>query len=284
MHRRDAWERLTQDTRVPEMVNDADRQWLQSMPEAYERGLVAAVFRPFAVDLAERVARLRPGHVLEVAAGTGALTSALVAALPSVVVTATDLSVPMVESGAARVPGARWRQADALRLPFENGQFDVVACQFGAMFFPDKPAGFAEARRVLTAAGSLLFSTWAAVDTHGFAAALISALERVFPDDPPSFVVAVPHGYHDQDRVREDLSAAGLTCVSAEVVTLTGTAPSAAEVAVGFCTGTPLRAAIEARGELRAATDLVAEEMTATLGTGPVTVRMEATVFTARPV
>jgi SAM-dependent methyltransferase len=92
------------------------------------------------------------------------------------------------------VPLATWRQADALRLPFADQQFDLVVCQFGVMFFPDRPAAFREMRRVLAPAGRLLFSTWGAIETHGFAAALMAGLGQVFPDDPPAFLVAVPHG------------------------------------------------------------------------------------------
>src|SRR5215470_12702631 len=54
-----------------------------------------------------------------------------------------------------------------------------------------------------------------AAETHGFAAALVAALAHAFPDDPPTFVVAVPHGYCDLAQVAADLAAGGLNCVSA---------------------------------------------------------------------
>jgi SAM-dependent methyltransferase len=253
------------------------------MPQAYDRWLAPAVFRPFATDLARRAAQLRPGRVLELAAGTGVLTRELIAACPSAEVTATDLNAAMVAYGSGRVTAARWQQADALRLPFGAGEFDLVACQFGVMFFPDRPAGFREASRVLTPSGRLLFSTWDSVGTHAFAAALMAGLERAFPDDPPAFVAAVPHGYCDLDQVMADLTAGGLECLAAEPVTLAGRAESAAAVATGFCTGTPLRMAIESRGDLAAATEIVAGEMTARMGAGPVTAAMTAFVIEARP-
>ena len=251
------------------------------MPEAYDRWLAPAVFRPFAADLAERAARLNPGRVLEIAAGTGVLTAELVATLPEADVTATDLNAAMVEFGSRRAPGATWRQADALSLSFDDGEFDVVMCQFGVMFFPDKPAAFREMRRVLRPGGTVLFSTWATIDTHGFGAALLAAIERAFPDDPPTFLVAVPHGYPDLDQVIADLAAAGLVSVSAQTVTLEGQAESAAGVGTGFCTGTPLRMAIESRGDLAASTALISEEMTNLLGSGPVTTHMTAYVIEA---
>ena len=151
------------------------------------------------------------------------------------------------------------------------------------MFFPDKPAAFAEARRVLTPEGTLLLSTWGAIDTHDFQAALVAGLERAFPEDPPTFMVSVPHGYADVDVVVTDLDAGGLDCVAVESVTLEGRAASAADVAAGYCTGTPLRPAIEARGDLATTTAVVAREMEARLGAGAVTGRMTAHVIEATP-
>jgi len=253
------------------------------MPAAYDRYLVRTIFAPFAADLARRAVALRPGRVLELAAGTGALTVELVASLPGAAVTATDLNAAMVEYGAGKVPSAAWRTADATELPFADAGFDLVVCQFGVMFFPDKGAAFAEAARVLGGEGRFLFNTWATVEEHDFAAALSAALERVLPADVPAFVVAVPHGYSDPDTVVADLAAGGMECVAHERIVAIGQAGSAAELAVGFCTGTPLRAALEARGDLDAITAEVAREMEARLGPGPVTGRMAAHVFEARP-
>ncbi len=249
------------------------------MPEAYDRWLGPAIFRPFAVDLAARVARYQPSRLLEIAAGSGVLTRELVAASPAGQVTATDLNPAMVSLGAERVPTARWEQADAMRLPFPDGCFDLVVSQFGVMFFPDKPAAFAEARRVLGPGGHLVFNTWDAVGTHDFAAALVAGLDLAFPGDAPTFVVGVPHGYSDRDQVVRDLAAGGLEIVTVESLALEGHAGSAADVAAGFCMGTPLRTAIEARADLTATLAVIAEEMGRRLGPGPVTARMKAYVF-----
>ena len=269
------------DAEIKPVPGDQDRLWAGSMPQAYDRWLAPAIFQPFAADLAQRAAGLAPRRVLEIAAGTGVLTRELVTALPAAQVTATDLNAAMVEFGSRQVPLAAWRQADALSLPFGDQQFDLIICQFGVMFFPDKPAAFREMRRVLAPGGRLLYSTWDAVRTHGFAAALVAGLAQVFPDDPPMFVVAVPHGYSDLGQATADLAAGGLECVSIMSVTLDGHAKSAADVAAGFCTGTPLRMAIEARADLAASTAAVADHMTARLGPGPVTAKMTAYVIGA---
>jgi SAM-dependent methyltransferase len=263
------------------MPDETHRRWVDSMSEAYDRWMVPTVFRPFAVDLARRIAARRPRRVLELAAGTGVLTRELLAT-GAAEVTATDLNEAMVEFGRRQVPGATWQRADALDLPFDAGRFDVVACQFGVMFFPDKPAAHAEARRVLAPDGSLFLTTWGPIEGHEFEVAVIAGLERAFPDDPPRFLQSVPHGYADLAVVLDDLRAGGLEPVSAETVTVEGEAASVADLATGYCTGSPLRAEIEARGgDLAAAAGAVAEELARRLGSDPVAGRMTAHVVEA---
>ena len=251
------------------------------MPDAYDRFLGPVVFRPFAVDLVRRVAPLQPRRTLELAAGTGQLTRELARTLNESRLIATDLNDAMVSYGANRVPTARWERADAQRLPFPDESFDLIVCQFGVMFFPDKRAAFAEARRVLIPGGRIVFNTWDTVETHDFARALVASLDEAFPADPPKFVVAVPHGYCRPDVVEADLTAAGFICQATESVTLEGVG-SAADVASGFCTGTPLRAEIEARADLAEITAIIATQMAARLGEGEVRGRMAAYVFQAR--
>ncbi|MEV5607406.1 class I SAM-dependent methyltransferase [Streptomyces sp. NPDC052225] len=253
------------------------------MPEAYERYLVPVFFRPFAADLARRAAALRPRTVLELAAGTGALTSALLAEVPTASVVATDLNEAMVTCGQAKEPRAQWRQADAQDLPFEDGAFDLVLCQFGVMFFPDRPTAYAQVRRVLAPGGRFLFSSWGPLASHGFGAAFQAALEHAMPEGVPAFLPRLPHGYSDPAVVEADLAAAGLTLVdTAEQVTLEGVAESAASVATGFFTGTPVSAALADRDDADSLRAAVTREMTDQLGTGPVTAPMTATVYTAR--
>ncbi|MFK0201769.1 class I SAM-dependent methyltransferase [Streptomyces lavendulae] len=258
---------------------NAERRWSESMPAAYEQYLVPVVFRSFAEDLAARAAALRPRRILELAAGTGVLTAQLIAAAPAAEVTATDLNEAMVAFGSTRAPGAVWRQADAQRLPFPDGGFDLVVCQFGVMFFPDRIEAFTEVRRMLAPGGRFLFNTWGPLETHAFEVALQAGLERAFPVDPPRFFRMVPHGYADPAVVAADLAAAGFTVEDEQELTLQGRAASTADLATGYLTGTPVRAAVEERGDGPAVLAAVIEEMTARLGPGPVTAPMTAYVF-----
>jgi SAM-dependent methyltransferase len=265
----------------------ADASWVESMPEVYDRCLGPAVFAPLAGDLATRAQMYAGGstRVLELAAGTGILTAGLVEALPDAEITATDLNPAMVTYAAALVPGATWRVADAMDLGQEDGwaddSFDLVACQCGVMFFPDKVTAYREVRRVLAPGGMFLFNVWDTVDTHDVEAALTASLGEVFPEDTPDFVARVPHGYADPDRIRADVQAAGLQFKGQVRNVLVGRSPSAATLAEGYCLGTPLRFELQERGDLADLVPQVAAAMTRRLGEGPVEGRLAAYVIRA---
>src|ERR1035438_8981120 len=199
-----------------------DKLFAGSIPEIYDRFLVPLIFEFYALDLAHRIAKTDPRDVLEMAAGTGVLTRAMASPLPAQVrVAATDLNQPMLDHAAARQPSDDrivWKQADALALPFADQSFDVAACQFGVMFFPDKVQAYKEARRVLRPRGRYIFNVWDKISENDFADTVTQALAAVFPDDPPRFLARAPHGYHDVERIRTDLKAAGFETISVDAV------------------------------------------------------------------
>ena len=268
------------------MVETNDKVFAGSIPEMYDRLLVPLIFEPYAVALASRVAALAPRDVLETAAGTGVLTRALAARLaPATRMVATDLNQPMLDQAARRAPdrAVEWKQADALALPFADRSFDVVACQFGAMFFPDRVKGYGEARRVLRLAGRFLFNVWDRIENNEFADVVTQALAEVFPENPPRFMARTPHGHHDVGRIRQELAAAGFAEVAVEAVDARSKAPSARDVAIAYCQGTPLRNEIEARDatRLEVATDRAAAALAQRFGTGAVDGRIRALVISA---
>ncbi|MBI5812650.1 MAG: class I SAM-dependent methyltransferase [Meiothermus silvanus] len=140
---------------------DTDKVFSGSIPKLYETYLVPLIFEPYAADLVNRLASRSLTRVLEIAAGTGVVTRSLAYLLPeSVSIVATDLNQPMLDLAAAlgtKRP-VEWRQADAMQLPFPDGMFDAVVCQFGVMFFPEKSKAFSEARRVLRSGGVFIFN------------------------------------------------------------------------------------------------------------------------------
>ena len=259
-----------------------DARWVGSMPEVYDRTLGPVLFAPFAERVAAAALALAPESVLELAAGTGVGTSALVHALTHARIVATDLNPAMVSWASQRINGVTWRQADAQDLDLPDSTFDLVVCQFGVMFFPDKPAAYSEAARVMTQDGALLLTVWDTLDTSEFPRVLVESLAAVLPDNPPSFVARVPHGYADPRLIENDLHVGGLTQVSIDRLVLNSTATSAAALAEGFCLGTPLRFALEERGPLKDLTRAVADQMTARLGEGEVTGELSGFIVSAR--
>jgi len=265
----------------------SDKIFAGSIPELYERFLVPLIFEPYARDLAKRVAAAAPRDVLETAAGTGVLTRAMAASLPAAtLIVATDLNQPMLDQAAKRLADARiaWKQADALALPFPPASFDVVACQFGTMFFPDKVQGYKEARRVLRSGGRLIFNVWDKIADNEFADVITSALAEIFPHDPPRFMARTPHGYHDAEQIRRELTTAGFGEITVDAVDATSKAASARDAAVAYCEGTPLRSEIEAcdPAGLQRATAHAAAALARRFGDGAIEGRIRALVIAAR--
>ena len=266
---------------------ETDKVFAGSIPENYDRYMVPLIFEPFAANLAQRAASFSPITVLEIAAGTGVVTRALAPKLflgASYVV--TDLNQPMLDYAASRqAPDSRitWRQADALALPFEDAAFDLACCQFGAMFFPDRSSAYREAKRVLKPGGYLLFSVWDRIEENVFADDVTNALARIFPNDPPRFLIRTPHGYHDTALIRSELEDAGFSRVVIETRAEQSRASSPRLPAVAYCQGTLLRNEIEAKeaGKLDAATDYAASAIADRHGSGEVAAKIQAHVIAA---
>jgi SAM-dependent methyltransferase len=262
----------------------SDKIFAGSIPKLYDRHLVPLIFEPYAKQLVKRLASRPLSHVLEVAAGTGVVTRQLANTLPAdVSIVATDLNQPMLDMAAAIGTSrpVEWRAADAMQLPFGDGVFDAVICQFGVMFFPDKPKAFAEARRVLRPGGVLIFNVWDRLEENEFPHSVTTALESVFPLDPPRFLARTPHGYHDRALIERDLKSGGF-CSSPQIETVAARSVAASPriPALAFCQGTPLRSEIEARdnSRLAEATDVAAEAIAQRFGRGAVDGKIQAHV------
>jgi ubiquinone/menaquinone biosynthesis C-methylase UbiE len=268
-------------------MTTTDKLFAGSIPEIYDRILVPLIFESYARDVAERLAKTEPREILETAAGTGALTRAMASRLPaSAHIVATDLNQPMLDHAMARQSRDReieWRQADALALPFEDQRFDVVVCQFGVMFFPNKVRGYQEAHRVLKPGGHLLFNVWDKISENEFADTVTESLAAIFPHDPPRFMARIPHGYHDVPQIRGELNAAGFANISVDAVDDKSKAPSPRDPAIAYCQGTPLRNEIEARdaSRLQDATEVAARALAHRFGSGAIEGRIRAFVITA---
>lgn len=266
---------------------ETDKVFAGSIPKFYDTLMVPLIFEAYAANMAALVAALCPRTVLETAAGSGAVTRALAPKLgPDARYVVTDLNQPMLDYAAARQGfdgRIEWRQADALALPFEDASFDVVCCQFGAMFFPNRVDGYAEARRVLRRGGRFVFSVWDRIEENAFADDVTNAIAAVFPHDPPRFLARTPHGHHDVAVIRDELRRAGFADIKIQTRAEVSRSVSARDAATAYCHGTPLRNEIEARdaGLLALATDRATQAIASRHGAGPVAGKIQAHVIVA---
>ncbi|MFC3613067.1 class I SAM-dependent methyltransferase [Lutimaribacter marinistellae] len=267
-------------------MSNIDTKFTGSIPEVYDSHLVPILFDGYAEELAGRVARGASGAVLEIAAGSGAVTRKLALLLPRESrYVVTDLNGGMLERARQHHSDDRleWREADAMDLPFADGTFDAVVCQFGVMFFPDRVAAYSEIRRVLRPGGRFLFSSWGPLDENEFSNALVQTLIALYPVDPPLFLARTPFGYSDADRIRADVAAAGFVDMTVETVRLQSEAASADDFAFGQSYGSPLRLEIEARDgpSLSTVRESIATSLAARFGDGAISGRMAALVVEA---
>jgi len=227
---------------------ETDRAFDHSTPELYNRYMGPLLFEPYAKLVAERVALLQPARILETAAGTGVVTRAVHEAVPQAQIVATDINPAMLEFAAQRVRSERvaFEHADAQDLPFADGSFDLVLCQFGMMFFPDKVRANREARRVLNSGGRYLLLSFDRVELNPVPKAAGNTVAAMFPDDPPLYMERGPFSYADPALIKHDLLAAGFTDIELETVALSSRV-NARDAAQGMVLGSPFRAEIERR-------------------------------------
>lgn len=180
-----------------------------SAPDTYERHIVPALFTPWARSLVETAA-LRPGErVLDVACGTGVVTRMAAERVgPGGKVVGLDLNAGMLEVARARAPAIDWREGSATELPLAAATFDVVLCQQGLQFFPDRPAALREMRRVLVPGGRLALSVWRSLEFSPGHKALVEALERHIGADAAA-IVRAPFALGAPEELRVLVAGAG---------------------------------------------------------------------------
>lgn len=266
-------------------MKDMELRFVGAVPSNYDRLMVPLIFRPYAEEIAARASAFQPQRILETAAGTGVVTEAMHGAMPDAEIVATDLNQPMLDIAAGHVRSDRVRflAADALDLPFDDGSFDLVVCQFGSMFFPDRVRGHAEARRVLREGGRYLLAIWDSIERNPVSNASQKALIELFPDDPPLFLLEGPFSYTETAVIERDLRQAGFEDIRIDTVERRSRSPSARDAAAALCYGTPMGVEVEDRepGTLDRAFATVEKKLRAFEGASGVDAPMSAHIVTA---
>jgi ubiquinone/menaquinone biosynthesis C-methylase UbiE len=217
------------------MTTVSYRDFTGSAAEAYERDFVPAIATPVSSPLLA-AAGVRAGErVLDVACGTGLV--ARLAAERGATVTGLDVAPDMIDIARGVAPSIDWHVGDATSLPFDDASFDLVTCQMGLMFMPDRAAAVAEMRRVLAPGGRVAISTPGAIQPP------FALMEQAIVDhisaDLGMFVAAV-FSMHDADAVAALVRDAGFADVSAEVTTVTLRLPDPATFLWMYVNLTPM--------------------------------------------
>jgi ubiquinone/menaquinone biosynthesis C-methylase UbiE len=268
-------------------MTETASQFVGNIPEHYDNRLGPIIFHDYADDLVRRADASGASAVLELAAGTGILSRKLRDALsPGVRLVVTDLNPPMLEIARGKFSDGEdveFTQADAMALPFGDSEFDLIVCQFGVMFFPDKVASYREASRVLRSGGRYIFNTWGSMATNPFSEIAHEVTARFFPNNPPGFY-RVPFSYSDPVAVKAELEATGWVDVEHDTISLRKTVTDLTAFARGLVFGNPLIDEIHQRGGVDAEDVMTAiiKEFQHRLGPEPITMPIQATVFSGR--
>ena len=256
-----------------------------SVPKIYHQYLVPLIFDEYARDLADRLGAPDNASVLEIACGTGVLTRYLRSQLPeSTRLVATDLNPEMLEIAKQELADLKkieYQTADGTSLPFADGEFDAVLCQFGVMFYPDKSLGYRETARVLKPGGTYLFNTWDSFQYNTLCRLVHETVINKFSDDPPAFL-AGPFGYHDIPEIESELYKVGFRDVAIFVLPKDSQAKSARDIALALATGTPLAAQLVERGIEKEAFEVIEAALINELGSGEIICPMQAITFVAK--
>jgi ubiquinone/menaquinone biosynthesis C-methylase UbiE len=184
-----------------------------SFPEMYERWIVGPLFQPWAELLLDRV-QISPGdRLLDVACGTGIVARQARQRLAGTGrVVGVDASPPMLDVAKGIAPEIEWRHGNASAIPLEPGEtFDVVTCQQGMQFFPEKAAAAREMRRALAPSGRVGVAIWLGLDDNPFFAELHAVAERHLGP-----IVDARHGYGDGEALAALLRDAGFRDVTVD--------------------------------------------------------------------
>jgi ubiquinone/menaquinone biosynthesis C-methylase UbiE len=226
-----------------------------SVATAYDKVLVPLLFIPWAEKLVESFHPWEGKHILDLATGTGVLAEKLFTETGDKgKITGVDINPEMLAMAAKRCASANppvdFIVATAEALGVADDSMDVVVCQQGFQFFPDKPAAAAEMHRVLRRGGRLVVTTWCPVEECEFFGAICAALTAIGEDDL-SNMMRVPFDFMDGNELKEQFEEAGFVGVSLSKEThplsLAGHAMEPLEVAYATPVGIKLQALDEAR-------------------------------------
>jgi ubiquinone/menaquinone biosynthesis C-methylase UbiE len=225
--------------------------------EIYEQCLVPTMFEPFAKDLIQ-LCNVQPSdRILDVACGTGIVSRLVIDYVDSSMgkVVGVDINPIMLNMAHRCAAGKNieWKEGSAISLPFPSESFDLVICQQGLQFFPDRTKALREMNRVLvrgsnrgykrggkgSSYGRLVLRAWTSIkDSPGF-----HILEQILQETisrGSATILQLPHSLSDSSTLVSLVRAAGFNKILSKEITKTISFPSVEEFVVGYTNGSML--------------------------------------------
>jgi ubiquinone/menaquinone biosynthesis C-methylase UbiE len=218
-----------------------------SAPELYERYLVPAITSVWANDLLDRIAPRHGESVLDIACGTGVVARLAAQRGQAGRLVGIDFNAAMLAVARAKSASIEWVEGSALDLPFEANSFDIVLCQLGLQFFPDRLLALEEMRRVLKPGGRAGLSVYSAIEQTPAAHAFVQALDKHL-GAASSQTKRSEHLACDAQEVGAWVRGAGFDVVDVVIVAKQITFPSVLDYVRFQLTATPMAALLKDKG------------------------------------
>jgi ubiquinone/menaquinone biosynthesis C-methylase UbiE len=209
----------------------------------YDNILVPALFTPWAQKLITEHEPWTGLQVLDLATGTGVVASLLAHEVGNGQVTGADINPQMLAFAEARAESLgqqiKFIECSAEALDFADESLDVVVCQQGFQFFPDKAKAAAEIFRVLRPKGTALISTWCPVEDCDVFGAICAALEE--NDEPEvSAMMRVPFDHMPKEELATAFLQAGFLNVEVDQQAQTLFKAGGTQAAIELMYATPI--------------------------------------------
>jgi ubiquinone/menaquinone biosynthesis C-methylase UbiE len=256
-----------------------------SIPHHYEECLAPVFFEPYAIEVSKRVNPSSVHLALELACGTGRVTRHLRNVIPSnAKLIASDISPDMLAVAKEKLATLNidWQIIDAQELPYDDNSVDLLVCCFGYMLVPDRSRAYAEAYRVLTPGGMLLFSTWDKLEVNA-ASYVYRTVAKKYLTEPLPETYKLPFSMNDDEEIRRDLQQTGFSQIIIERVEKVSESPTAKEAASGLTQGGMIYNEIMKRNPawIDEIKETVENELAKQFGTAPMKAPMRALITQA---
>lgn len=207
---------------MPEQPNIHTPENWSTASKGYAEHIAPMMMETFAEAFVQQLGVSANTEALEVAAGSGALTSTLASKVKSLL--ATDFSSEMIELTKEKVKSkgldnVTFAVMDGQALNLKDNAVDVAACSFGLMLFPDKDKGFSELNRVVRPNGKVLVSGWATPDKFETFGLFMQAIQKAFPDFPKPESVPPIFSLADLNNFKNQMESAGFQNVETVYMT-----------------------------------------------------------------